>query len=68
MNNTRNSEITARMIQDAAELHIISGEGELGTVEAYIGARTARAVKSRLTKERCGGDRWAVLVVDGERI
>jgi hypothetical protein len=68
MKNTPNSEITAGMVQSASELQIISGEGEVGTVEMYRGARTARAVKARLTRERCGGDRWAVLVVDGERI
>lgn len=41
------------------EIHIVAGEGELGTTEIYNGARTIRAIKTRLTKERCGGDRWA---------
>lgn len=68
MNNTSNSEITDRMIENATELKIISGEGENGTVEIYTGKRTARAVKARLTKERCNGDRWATLEVDGRRI
>jgi len=46
---------------------IVSGEGEIGgvfssilrTVELYVGKKTERAVKSRLTRERCNGDRWA---------
>lgn len=41
------------------EIRIISGEGERGTVEPYTGKRTMRAIKMRLTKERCGGERWA---------
>ena len=38
---------------------IQSGEGETGTVEVYSGKRTSRAIKTRLTKERACGDRWA---------
>lgn len=41
------------------EIRIVSGEGEIGTIESYNGKRTLRAIKMRLTKERCGGDRWA---------
>lgn len=41
------------------EIRILSGEGEAGTSEIYTGKRTIRAIKMRLTKERCGGDRWA---------
>ena len=41
------------------EIRIVSGEGEVGTIETYNGKRTLRAIKMRLTKERCGGDRWA---------
>jgi hypothetical protein len=42
------------------EITIISGEGEgPGTVEYFHGRRTLAAIKRRLTKERCGGDRWA---------
>ena len=40
-------------------IHITSGEGELGTTEIYTGKRTERAIKLRLARERCGGDRWA---------
>jgi|688.fasta_scaffold1925718_2 hypothetical protein len=42
-----------------APLYIVSGEGDLGTTELYTGKRTVRAIKARLTRERCGGDRWA---------
>ncbi len=41
------------------EILIVSGEGEQGTSEVYTGKRTRRAIKMRLTKEECGGDRWA---------
>jgi hypothetical protein len=49
-----------RVIEQAASIHIVSGEGDgPGTVEVYTGKRTIRAIKMRLTRERCGGDRWA---------
>jgi hypothetical protein len=38
---------------------IVSGEGEVGTVETYNGKRTLRAIKMRLAKERRGGVRWS---------
>lgn len=38
---------------------IISGEGETGNIEAYHGTDSPRAIKMRLAKERCNGDRWA---------
>jgi len=41
------------------EIRIVSGEGEIGTTEIYFGKMTQRAIKSRLTRERCKGDRWA---------
>ena len=49
---------------------IVSGEGEgPGMQEVYRGARTMRALRRRLTTERCNGDRWARAVTDeGERI
>lgn len=40
-------------------LVIVSGEGEIGTVEVYHGKRSVRAILCRLAKERCHGDRWA---------
>jgi len=45
------------------EIQIISGEGEQGTSVFYTGKKTERAIKTRLTKERCNGDRWAKVVV-----
>lgn len=40
-------------------IYIVSGEGEVGTRERYHGKRTMRALRMRLTRERCGGDRFA---------
>ena len=36
---------------------MLSGEGELGTWERVV--TTPLGIKRRLTKERCGDDRWA---------
>lgn len=49
-----------KVIENAKKILVISGEGEgPGTVEAFEGRRTLRAIKARLKKERCGGQRWA---------
>lgn len=48
-----------KILKSNYEIRIVSGEGEEGTDEIYEGKRTLRALKSRLTKERCDGDRWA---------
>jgi hypothetical protein len=45
------------------DLLIFSGEGDVGNWEHYHGSRTVRAIRSRLTKERAHGDRWATLWV-----
>ena len=45
-------------------LRIVSGEGENGVVDAYSGLRTIPAIVKRLSRERCGGDRWAVVQTD----
>lgn len=66
--NTNNSTITQAMLDRAEGIEILSGEGEEGTREGYEGARTVRAVRARLTSERCGGDRWAILILDGQRV
>lgn len=50
-------------IEKGNAITIVSGEGEIGTLEAYKGKRTIRAIKMRLTKERCHGDRWAWAMV-----
>jgi hypothetical protein len=42
---------------------IISGEGEIGTVSRYTGKDSDIAIKSKLTRERCNGDRWAKAVI-----
>jgi hypothetical protein len=47
------------MIERAPRIAIQSGEGEIGAYELHTGRRTVRAIKARLTRERCGGDRWA---------
>lgn len=67
-NNTPPEAITQSLLDRATDISIVTGEGERGAFEEYTGKRTARAVRARLTKERCGGDRWAFLVVDGQRV
>ncbi len=41
------------------KIMIVSGEGEQGTIRTYTGKMTVRALRARLTRETCGGDRWA---------
>lgn len=50
---------TITKLIETNKIRIVSGEGEVGTSEIYNGKRAIRAIKMRLTKERCGGDRWA---------
>lgn len=38
---------------------VFSGEGDRGTWAIYTGKDSLQAIKTRLTKERCNGDRWA---------
>jgi hypothetical protein len=48
---------------------IYSGEGEgPGTASNHTGRLTERAVLGRLRRERCGGDRWAYAVINGNRV
>ena len=42
-----------------SDIVILSGEGEGGTFEHYTGKRAPQAIKTKLTRERCHGDRWA---------
>ena len=52
--------MTAKEILDSSlTIRIVSGEGTIGSSEIYTGVRRIRALKSRLTRERCHGDRWA---------
>ena len=48
-----------KLLEGDNRILILSGEGENGTFEEYNGKRTMLAIKSRLRKERCNGDRWA---------
>ena len=48
------------MIITNKDIIILSGEGENWSNEyLFTGRKTARAIKMKLKKERCGGDRWA---------
>ncbi len=59
--------ITQAMLDQAETIEVLSGEGEYGTLEKFEGVRTIGAVRAALRKERCGGDRWAILILDGQR-
>ena len=48
-----------------ATIWIVSGEGTgQGHRQRYEGAMTVLALEARLTRERCGGDRWARVEVE----
>lgn len=55
-------------LNSAKKIMLVSGEGTRGTSEPYLGSRSIPAMKSRLTKERQGGDRSAYFNVDGRRL
>jgi len=57
---------SAKIIDEATKIVIFSGEGDTGTFEIFNGKRTVKAVKSRITRERCGGDRWVKLFVSAD--
>ena len=46
------------MIEKAEKIVILSGEGSVGTFEEFTGKRTARSLKTKITKESCHGDRF----------
>lgn len=47
------------------DIVIMSGEGTgPGTFERYFGARTPKAIRAKLYRERCHGDRWAELFIE----
>lgn len=46
------------ILRGAESLVVVSGEGEVGTVEPYTGARTLRALRSRARRESANGGRW----------
>ena len=53
---------------NTGDMVIFSGEGDTGTFERYYGARTAKAIRSKLSRERCGGDRWASAWISAESL
>lgn len=46
------------------DILIYSGEGDTGTFERYFGNRSLKAIRGKLSRERCGGDRWASVWVE----
>jgi hypothetical protein len=56
-----------KILIDSGVVEIVSGEGVYGTCEVYKGKLTSRAIKARLTRERCNGDRWAYIKIDGRK-
>ncbi len=56
-----------KLLANNAIVAICSGEGEYGTFERFTGKKTVLAINRRLIRETCGGDRWAVAIIeDGE--
>ena len=53
---------TEKICETEKKMIICAGEGEgEGTCTVYRGKDSPRAIKSRLTKEYCGGTRWACM-------
>ena len=51
------------------KIEIVSGEGTgPGKVEPFRGKKTSRAVYARLARERRDGERWAIAIVEGDRV
>ena len=48
-------------IEERKQIMIISGRAS-GLAETFVGRRTQRAIKGRLTRERRNGERWAMAV------
>jgi hypothetical protein len=63
-NWNQTTEQIAEIIATGRPLQIVSGEGDIGTAQKYNGSKSVRAIKARLTRERCGGDRWARVDTD----
>jgi len=58
-----NKYIDALLADATRQIVIVSGEGEIGGQDVYVGKRTLRAIKGRLARERCRGERWARAIV-----
>lgn len=54
----------APLMRRGGRIQIVSGEGEIGTVESYAGEPTVKAVAARLNAERGAGDRWAYALIE----
>jgi len=67
-NTSAETNLIERLIKLNETLYIISGEGTYGHREEYTGKMTVRAIKSRLTRERCHGDRWARIDTDDNKV
>ena len=46
------------------DMLIYSGEGDTGSFERYFGARSPKAIRSKLSRERCSGARWASVWIE----
>ena len=61
---TNNKTAVALMIEhDARSINIISGEGDSPSTFERTRSRTVIGLKRILTRERCGGDRWAYALI-----
>ena len=65
--STRN--FVERLLANSKSIEIVSCEGDgPGTSEVYQGKRPSiRSLRARLNRERCGGDRWARVEIDGQQ-
>ena len=62
LNITTTSYLTA-VLARGGRIQIVSGEGDIGTVESYAGEPTVKAIAARLNAERGAGDRWAYALI-----
>ena len=63
LNITTTSYLTA-VLARGGRIQIVSGEGDIGTVESYAGEPTVKAIAARLNAERGAGDRWAYALIE----
>lgn len=54
----------APLMRRGGRIQIVSGEGDIGTVESYAGEPTVKAIAARLNAERGAGDRWAYALIE----